>query len=172
MEAVVLQGLKTIALISVFVIQPEFQMLLLEVPFLRRGLRLPVMRCWVCWGLNLACREIIVFLEWCSFYNPFFNRLLANDMFFNDSFDAVGRNISVPNPIWPDQKNRPSFAHPEAICFAAQNNPLQAFRVFEIQFTNNALEFIPGLCPKRRIAAFGFAGGCAEQEVMADSLHA
>ena len=93
-------------------------------------------------------------------------------MLFNDSFDPIRRNIGVPNSVWPDQKNRPSFAHPEAISFATQNNSLRAFGVFEIQFTNNALQLIPGLCPKRWIAAFGFGRGCAEQEVMADPLHA
>ena len=89
-------------------------------------------------------------------------------MLFDDPFNAIGRNVGVPNSVWPDQKNRPSFAHPEAISFATQNNSLRAFGVFEIQFTNNALQLIPGLCPKRWIAAFGLAGGGAEQKMVGD----
>ena len=27
--------------------------------------------------------------KWCSFENPFFNGLLADDVLFNDSFDAI-----------------------------------------------------------------------------------
>ena len=129
------------------------------------------MRSWACWGFNLAYGDAIGCLEWCSFENPFFDRLLANDVLFNDSFDAVWRNIGVPNSVGPDQKNWPSFTHSEAIGFAAKNNPLGAFRVFEMKVTNNALQFIPGLCPKRWIAAFGLAGGSAQQEVVAHPLH-
>ena len=107
------------------------------------------MLCWIDLGSNFARRGASGCLKWCSFENPFFNGLLADDVLFDDSFDAIRRNVGVPNSVWPDQKNRPSFAHPEAIGFAAQNNSLRAFRVFEIQFANNALQFIPGLCPKR-----------------------
>ena len=111
-------------------------------------------------------------LKWCSFKNPFFDRLLVNNVLFNDSFDSVGRNIGVPYSVWPDQKNGPSLAHPEAIRFTAQNDPLWAFRVFEIHFTHNAFQFIPGLSPERCIATLGFGGGSAEQEMVTDPLHA
>ena len=67
MEAVVLQGLKAIVLILLFRIQAEFQAPLLEVPFLTSGLSLLALRCWVYLVLDLACREIVGFLERCSF---------------------------------------------------------------------------------------------------------
>ena len=102
------------------------------------------MLCWI--DLGSICLK---WRQWLSrmvfFENPFFNGLLADDVLFDDSFDAIGRNVGVPNSVWPDQKNRPSFAHPEAIHFASQHNPLWAFRVFQIELTNNAFQFIPGL---------------------------
>lgn len=68
MEAVVPQGgLKAIVLILLFRIQAEFQAPLLEVPFLTSGLSFSALHFWVYLGLNLACREIVDFLERCSF---------------------------------------------------------------------------------------------------------
>ena len=40
---------------------------LIEKPLSRHGLSCSKMRCWVGLGLNLACREVISFVEWCSF---------------------------------------------------------------------------------------------------------
>ena len=90
MEVVVLEGLKAIVLILLFRNQAEFQAPLLKVPFLKSGLSLSALRYWVYLGLNIASGEIVSFLERCSFQNPFFDRLLANDVLFNDSFDPVG----------------------------------------------------------------------------------
>ena len=68
MEAVVLRGLKAIVLILLFTIQAEFQAPLLEVPLLASGLSFStLLYFWVSLGLNLACREIVDFLERCSF---------------------------------------------------------------------------------------------------------
>ena len=67
MEAVVPRGLKAIVLILLFRIQADFQTPLLEVPFLKSGLRLSALRCWVYLVLDLAGREIVGFLEGCSF---------------------------------------------------------------------------------------------------------
>ena len=61
------RGLKAIVLILLFKIQDEFQASLLEVPFLTSGLSFSALHFWVYLALNLACREIIDFLERCSF---------------------------------------------------------------------------------------------------------
>ena len=63
---------------------------------------------------------------------------------------SAGETSAYQIPSGQTRRIGPSFAHPEAIGFAAQNNSLRAFRVFEIQFANNALQFIPGLFIKGR----------------------
>ena len=85
-----------------------------------------------------------------------------------------GETSAYQIPSGQTKRIVPSFAHPEAIRFAAQNNPLRTFRVFEIQCSNNVFQFSPGLSSDCWIAALGFGGGCAEQQVMADQsrIHA
>ena len=106
------------------------------------------------------------------FVNPIMNGFVMNNVLMNDCFDLLCGDVGVPDPIRPDHENRSLVADSQAVNLASENNSLWTVAVLKPKFLDESFEFIPRRQARIRIAAFGFRGSGAKQQMVADPLNA